>query len=113
MEKKNTGKWLTGKLGDGGIHQLLCPVHTPATDLKGHALKIHKKPKTVYYTNSTSVSEIKQLWRRKEHKKATMQRTVNLRLVIKPASELGYNFFKVRSGRLLTQKTYLLLSPTL
>ena len=35
-----------------------------------------------------------------------MQRTVNLRLVIKPASELGYNFFKVRSGRWLTQKTW-------
>lgn len=98
MEKKNTGKWLTGKLGDGVIHQLLCPVHIPATNLEGHALKIHKNPKTLYYMNSTSVSEINNFWRREEHKKATMRRTVHLRLVIKPASELGYNFLKSDLG---------------
>lgn len=40
MEKKNTRKRLTGKLGDGGSSG-----HTPATDLKRHALKIKKKKK--------------------------------------------------------------------
>lgn len=37
-------------------------------------------------------------WRRKEYKKETMQRIVSLRLVIKPGSELGYNFLKSDLG---------------
>lgn len=40
--RKTLGKGWQGSLGMV-VHQLLCPVHTPATDLKRHALKIKKK----------------------------------------------------------------------